>query len=83
MAVVMRLSRVGGKKNPFYRLVVADRLKSTKGSVIEKIGSYDPRSKDNRAVIDEERALHWLRQGAQPSNTVKDILRRQGIWQKR
>jgi len=83
MAVVMRLSRVGGKKNPFYRLVVADRLKSTRGRVIENIGSYNPQGKDNIATVDEERALHWLRQGAQPSDTVRDILKRQGIWQKR
>ncbi len=83
MAVVMRLSRVGAKKTPFYRVMVADRRKPRDGKFIEKIGYYDPRSSEKKAVVDEERALYWLKQGAKPSETVKQILIREGIWQKK
>ena len=83
MAVVMRLSRRGTNKTPFYRIVVADRRKPRDGKFIEKIGHYDPRSEEKKAVVNEERALYWLKQGAKPSDTVRQILIREGIWQKK
>lgn len=83
MAVVIRLSRIGAKKVPFYRVMVADSRMPRDGRFIEKIGHYDPRSEGKKAVIDEERALHWLSKGAKPSETVRHILIREGIWQKR
>ena len=82
MAVVIRLSRVGAKKTPFYRVMVADKRKPRDGRFIEKIGHYDPRSEEKKAVVNEERALYWLKQGAIPSDTVRQILIRNGIWQK-
>ena len=83
MAVVMRLSRAGAKKTAFYRVVVADRRKPADGKFIEKIGYYDPKSEEKKAVVNEERALYWLKQGAKPSDTVRQILIREGIWQKK
>ncbi len=83
MAVVMRLSRAGAKKTAFYQVVVADRRRAPDGKFIEKIGYYDPKSEENKAVVNEERVLYWLRQGAKPSDTVRQILIREGIWQKR
>jgi small subunit ribosomal protein S16 len=82
VAVVIRLSRGGAKKTPLYRVVVADSRMPRDGRLIEKIGNYDPRSKDRKAVVDEERALYWLKQGAKPSDTVRQILAKEGIWQK-
>ena len=81
MAVVVRLSRTGAKKTPFYRVVVADSRRARDGKFIEQIGHYDPREK--KAVVNEERALYWLRQGAKPSETVKHLFVREGIWQKK
>ncbi len=83
MAVVMRLSRAGAKKTAFYRVVVADRRRAADGKFIEKIGYYDPKSEEKKAVVNEERALYWLKQGAKPSDTVRQILIREGIWQKK
>ncbi len=83
MAVVMRLSRAGAKKTAFYRVVVADRRKPADGKFIEKIGYYDPKGEGKKAVVNEERALYWLKQGAKPSDTVRQILIREGIWQKK
>ena len=83
MAVVIRLSRKGANKTPFYRVMVADSRKPRDGRFIEKIGHYDPRSTEKKAVVNEERALYWLRQGAKPSETVKQILIKEGIWQKK
>ena len=83
MAVVIRLSRSGAKKNPSYRLVVADSRSPRDGKFIERIGHYDPRSEGKKAVVNEERALYWLRQGAKPSDTVRQILIREGIWKKK
>ena len=82
MAVVIRLTRKGAKKTPFYRLVVVDKRSPRDGKFIEKVGYYDPRDEENKAVVDEERVLYWLRQGAKPSETVRRILVREGIWQK-
>ena len=82
MAVVIRLSRKGTKKVPMYRIMVSDSRKALDGRFIERIGSYDPKDKKNMASVNEERALYWLKQGAKPSDTVRQIFVREGVWQK-
>jgi small subunit ribosomal protein S16 len=77
--VKIRLARVGRKKAPFYRLVVADQRKPRDGRFIEIIGVYHPLRRDPNFQVNEDRALHWLRQGAQPSDTVRSILHRLGL----
>ncbi len=76
MAVVIRLRREGGKKQPHYRVVVADSRSPRDGRFIEKIGHYDPARGQEAAVVDGERARHWLERGAQPSDTVKQIFKK-------
>jgi small subunit ribosomal protein S16 len=75
MAVRVRLTRVGGKKNPIWRVVVADQRSPRDGRFIETIGHYNPRTEPSTIVIDEERLQHWLDRGAQPSGTVKQLMR--------
>ncbi|MGF3066110.1 30S ribosomal protein S16 [Facklamia sp. P12945] len=82
MAVKIRLKRSGAKKRPFYRIVVADARSPRDGRIIEKIGTYNPVSEPRELVIDEEKALEWLANGAQPSDTVRNLLSSQGIMQK-
>jgi small subunit ribosomal protein S16 len=77
--VKMRLQRVGRKKKPAYRIVVADSRAPRDGAYIEIIGHYDPLTDPATVVIHEEKALKWLRQGAQPTQTVANLLKRQGI----
>ncbi len=82
MAVVMRLSRGGSKKRPYYRIVVADERAPRDGKYIEKIGNYDPRlAKDSpdRVTLDADRAKHWLSVGAQPSDRVARFLDAAGV----
>ncbi|MFC4291976.1 30S ribosomal protein S16 [Sphingorhabdus arenilitoris] len=82
MAVVMRLSRGGSKKRPYYRIVVADERAPRDGKYIEKIGNYDPRlAKDSpdRVKLDTDRAKHWLAVGAQPSDRVARFLDAAGV----
>jgi small subunit ribosomal protein S16 len=79
MAVRMRLTRVGAKKNPIWRIVVADRRSPRDGRTIETIGSYNPRTEPSTIVVDAERAQYWLDHGAKPSQTVARLLRAQGI----
>ena len=79
MAVSMRLTRVGGKKDPVWRVVVADRRSPRDGRVIETIGRYNAQTDPSTIVIDEERARLWLGRGAQPSGTVRKLLKTQGI----
>ena len=79
MAVSMRLTRVGGKKDPVWRVVVADSRSPRDGRVIETIGRYNAQTEPSTIVLDEERIRYWLGQGAQPSDTVKKLLRTQGI----
>jgi small subunit ribosomal protein S16 len=81
MAVKMRLRREGKKKQPFYRVVVADVRSPRDGRFIEDIGYYQPLHEPSTINIDRERALHWLRNGVQPSDAVKNLLRIQGIWE--
>ena len=82
MAVRIRLRRMGKTKRPFYRVVVADQRSPRDGRFIENIGRYHPLEDPSVIEIDEERALHWLRVGAQPSNTVKVLMTKTGIWER-
>jgi small subunit ribosomal protein S16 len=82
MSVRIRLRRMGKTKRPFYRVVVADQRSPRDGRFIENIGRYHPLEDPSVIEIDEERALHWLRVGAQPSNTVKVLMTKTGIWEK-
>ena len=79
MSVNMRLTRVGGKKDPVWRVVVADARSPRDGRVIETIGRYNAQTDPSTIQIDEERARHWLGQGAQPSDAVRKLLKTQGI----
>ena len=82
MAVKMRLTRMGDKKSPFYRIVVVDSRKARNGEYIEKVGHYNPTSQPEEIVIDEAKAKDWLSKGVQPTDTVKTLLIRQGIMEK-
>ena len=77
--VRIRMQRHGANKAPFYRIVVTDSRNPRDGRFIEIIGTYDPRKAGEQFTIDEEKALKWLAQGAQPTDTVKNILSKQGI----
>jgi small subunit ribosomal protein S16 len=79
LAVRLRLTRVGGRKNPIWRVVVADQRSPRDGRVIETIGRYNAQVNPSEIVLDEERARHWLERGAQPSPTVRKLLRTKGI----
>lgn len=80
MAVKIRLKRLGKKKAPFYRVVVADSRYPRNGRFIEEIGTYDPMTDDDKQVnIDADAAKKWIGNGAQPTDTVRDILKKQGI----
>ena len=79
MSVSMRLTRVGGKKDPVWRVVVADARSPRDGRVIETIGRYNAQTEPSTISIDEDRARHWLGQGAQPSDAVRKLLKTQGI----
>jgi small subunit ribosomal protein S16 len=80
--VRIRLRRMGSAKRPFYRVVVADARSPRDGRFIESIGKYHPLSDPSLVEIDEERALYWLSQGAQPTEQVRNLLERQGVWQR-
>lgn len=82
MSVKIRLQRVGTKKKPFYRVVAIDSKNKRDGRVIEFIGRYQPIVKDKQFAVDEEKVLKWLGQGAQPTDTVQQLLKKEGIWQK-
>jgi small subunit ribosomal protein S16 len=79
MAVAMRLTRVGSKKNPIYRVVVADSRSPRDGRFIEIVGRYNPQTEPSTIDFDEERVKDWLSKGAQPSNTVKRLLKIKNI----
>ena len=79
MSVSMRLTRVGGKKDPVWRVVVADRRSPRDGRFIETLGRYNPQTDPSTISLNEERIRYWLGQGAQPSDSVKKLLRTQGI----
>ncbi|PLX74084.1 MAG: 30S ribosomal protein S16 [Desulfuromonas sp.] len=82
MAVKIRLARGGAKKKPFYQVVVADERYPRDGRFIEKLGQYDPRQDPALLNVKEERVLEWLNKGALPTDTVRSLLRKQGIWAK-
>jgi small subunit ribosomal protein S16 len=79
MAVRIRLTRVGAKKQPTYRVVVADARNARDGRSIETIGHYNPRTEPVEIAIDADKAKKWLAQGAQPSETVARLFRKTGI----
>lgn len=80
--VKIRLRRVGAKKKPSYRVVIADSRAPRDGAFINIIGHYDPLTEPETVVIDEEKALYWLRQGAQPTATAARLLTKTGIMAK-
>ena len=82
MAVKIRLARAGAKKKPFYQIVVADERCKRDGRFIENVGTYDPNQNPAAVKLEEGRALEWLGLGAQPTDTVKQILKNSGIWAK-
>ena len=82
MAVKIRLTRMGSKKKPFYRINVADSRSPRDGRFIETIGTYNPLLNPAEVSINEELALQWLANGAQPSDTVRNLLSQQGIMKK-
>ncbi|AOA01864.1 MULTISPECIES: 30S ribosomal protein S16 [Carnobacterium] len=82
MAVKIRLKRMGSKKNPFYRMVVADSRSPRDGRYIEVVGTYNPVVQPAAVKVEEEKVLGWLANGAQPSDTVRNILSKEGIMKK-
>ena len=82
MAVKMRLARAGAKKKPYYQIVVADERCKRDGRFIEKVGTYDPNQEPAAFNFEETKALEWLSKGVQATDTVKQILKKAGIWQK-
>jgi len=78
----MRLMRFGGKKSPFYRIVVSDRRSSRDGRFIDQVGTYDPQKNPVEVRFKEEKAIQWLRRGAQPTPTVRQLLVKSGISKK-
>jgi len=79
LAVRVRLTRVGGRKNPIWRVVVADQRSPRDGRVIETIGRYNAQVEPSEIELDEVRLRHWLDRGAQPSGTVKKLMRAKGL----
>ena len=82
MAVKLRLKRMGSKKRPFYRVVAADSRSPRDGRFIETVGTYNPIMEPAEIKIDEEKAIKWLKDGAIPTDTVRDLFRSQGIMEK-
>lgn len=82
MAVRIRLARHGRKKAPFYRLVVADSRSPRDGRYIDQIGTYNPMIKPSEIVVDMEKAVKWLSNGAVPSDTARGLLKKAGVWEK-
>lgn len=81
MAVKIRLRRMGTKKRPFYRIVVADSRSPRDGRVIEEIGYYDPLTQPKKVVVDGEKAIKWISNGAKPSDTVDRLFRENSIYE--
>lgn len=79
MAVKMRLTRMGDKKSPFYRIVITDSRNARDGAYVDKVGYYNPISNPAEVVIDKDKATDWLKKGVQPTATVKNLLVNQGI----
>lgn len=82
MAVKLRLKRMGSKKKPFYRIVAADSRSPRDGRFIEEVGYYNPITEPADVKINEEQAIKWLKNGAIPTDTVRDLFSKQGIMKK-
>lgn len=82
MAVKIRLRRMGAKKNPFYRIVVADSRSPRNGRFIEEIGYYNPLTEPKIVKVDDEKTMNWLNNGAKPTDTVERLFREAGIYEK-
>ncbi len=82
MAVKLRLKRMGSKQKPFYRIVAADSRSPRDGRFIETVGTYNPIVKENNVTVDEEKIAKWINNGAQPTDTVKSLLSKNGVWSK-
>lgn len=82
MSVKIRLARAGAKKKPFYQIIVADERNRRDGSFIENVGTYDPNQNPAAVKFEEAKTLEWLGKGAQPTETVKQFLKKAGIWAK-
>ena len=82
MAVKIRLNRMGAKKNPFYRIVVADSRAPRNGRFIESLGNYDSTQEPAVINVNEEKVLEWMSKGAQPTDTVRSLLKKQGVMAK-
>ena len=82
MAVTIRLARFGGKKRPFYRIVVTDSRAPRDGKFIDRIGTYDPNQDPAVIRIEEEKAVKWMKNGAQPTQTVKQLMKKSGLSKK-
>jgi small subunit ribosomal protein S16 len=79
MAVKIRLRRMGAKKNPFYRIVVADSRYPRDGRFIEEIGYYNPLTEPSEVKVDAEKVKEWIKNGAQPTDTVKSLFKKNGV----
>lgn len=79
MSTKIRLKRIGGRKKPFYRIVVADSRQPRDGRVIEELGTYDPGQEPSKIVVNSERAADWLGKGAEPTDRVKLLLKIAGV----
>ncbi len=79
MAVKIRLTRLGDKKNPFYRIIVADARKTRDGQYLEKLGTYNPLTNPATIQLDKENTAKWLKNGAQPTETMRTILVKEGL----
>ncbi len=77
--VKIRLRRMGAKKSPYYRIVVADSRSPRDGRCIEEIGSYDPRTNPAAITVDVEKAQNWIKNGAQPTDTARGLLKKAGV----
>ncbi|MCH1722142.1 30S ribosomal protein S16 [Lactococcus formosensis] len=82
MSVKIRLTRMGSKKKPYYRINIADSRSPRDGRFIETVGTYNPLVAENQVTLKEERVMEWLNNGAQPSDTVRNILSKAGIMKK-
>jgi len=82
VATKIRLKRIGAKKNPFYRVVVADARSPRDGRFIEEIGYYDPSTSPATVKLDEDKALQWLANGARPTETARSLLKQAGVMAK-
>jgi small subunit ribosomal protein S16 len=82
VAVKIRLQRIGTKKKPFYRVIAIDEREKRDGKYIDLLGKYQPIVNGEQLTIDETKLFHWLGKGAVPTNTILQLLKKKGLWQK-